>query len=514
MKMRTLTGEKCLSLLMNEFSKAVLEGHHNKMPYDAFRRVAKYAGSTFHIRLTDDTISINDPVLENANGIPYVVYQGNINDNSFGSFLHQKYFKETEETMITNTIQADNAYSLTGNSSITGSSSSNWYDSISTTSASIKSWTEINRDEIERLNKEVEDLKVAVAQKTDIEAVHASTQEAIDFALNVEDTAYYAKETALDAIQCIDHIDDTLYKMQERIAELENPEYLDKINATIAGMVSRIKTLEDLNTGGVHTIPSGQFIEQATSSDCYPVKNFKLNVAAWDTPCSDNRKEKESMDTNKMFNFDFGPVASHIRMSPYGLAIKSADNKFVSYDKASGSVVDVEVFNFDAQKFLYKMPVPISQVAVGDVVVHMRKPMFVREVKGNVVSVVDIYNAEAKDILPVKSPFGFNFITKIVSLIDMSGANAETPFGNMLPLLMMGEGQDFKDILPLMLMTGNTGAFGNMNQNSLLWFAMMSDKGNMSDLLPFMFMMGNNPFSPATPTHTCGCGHHKEENHQ
>lgn len=509
MKMRTLTGEKCLSLLMNEFSKAVLEGHHNKMPYDTFRRVAKYAGSTFHIRLTDDTISINDPVLENANGIPYIVYQGNIKDNSFGSFLYQKYFKEIEETMITNTIQADNTYSLTG--TITGSSSGNWCDTIATTN--VKSWTEINREEIDRLSKEMEDLKVAVAQKTDIETVHASTQEAIDFALNVEDTACYAKETALDAIQCIDHIDNTIYKMQQRIAELESPEYLDKINSTIAEMVSRIKTLEDQNMG-VHIVPPDQFIEQATSSECYPVKNFKLNVAAWDTPCSDNRKEKESMDTNKMFNFDFGPVASHIRMSPYGLAIKSADNKFVSYDKASGSVVDVEVFNFDAQKFLYKMPVPISQVAVGDVVVHMRKPMFVREVKGNVVSVVDIYNAEAKDILPVKSPFGFNFITKIVSLIDMSGANAETPFGNMLPLLMMGEGQDFKDILPLMLMTGNTGAFGNMNQNSLLWFAMMSDKGNMSDLLPFMFMMGNNPFSPATPTHTCHCGHHKEENHQ
>jgi hypothetical protein len=201
-------------------------------------------------------------------------------------------------------------------------------------------------------------------------------------------------------------------------------------------------------------------------------------------------------------------------MSPYGLAIKSADNKFVSYDKASGNVVDVEVFNFDAQKFLYKMPVPVSQVAIGDVVVHMRKPMFVREIKGNVVSVVDIYNAEAKDILPVQSPFGFNFITKIVSLIDMSGANAETPFGNMLPLLMMGEGQDFKDILPLMLMTGGNTNFA---QNPLMLYALMGD-GNMKDILPFMFMMGNNPFAPAavvdgTCHHEDGAEHHCCHNH-
>ena len=217
------------------------------------------------------------------------------------------------------------------------------------------------------------------------------------------------------------------------------------------------------------------------------------------------------MDTNKMFNFDFGPVASHIRMSPYGLAIKSADNKFVSYDKASGSVVDVEVFNFDAQKFLYKMPVPVSQVAVGDVVVHMRKPMFVREVKGNVVSVVDIYNAEAKDILPVKSPFGFNFITKIVSLIDMSGANADTPFGNMLPLLMMGEGQNFEDILPLLLMTGNTNMFGALAQNPMMLCALMG-KGNLDPMVMAMCMGAFQ--APVAPAHTCGCGHHKEENHQ
>jgi hypothetical protein len=272
----------------------------------------------------------------------------------------------------------------------------------------------------------------------------------------------------------------------------------------------RIKNLED-KLAGIHIVPVDKIITQSTSSDCYPVKNFKLNVAAWDTPCSDDRKEKENMDTNKMFNFDFGPVASHIRMSPYGLAIKSADNKFVSYDKASGSVVDVEVFNFDAQKFLYKMPVPVSQVAVGDVVVHMRKPMFVREVKGSVVSVVDIYNAEAKDILPVKSPFGFNFITKIVSLIDMSGADANSPFGNMLPLLMMGEGQDFKDILPMMFfMNGNNA---NMMNNPLMMYALMNNTNNVDSLGFFLAlsagMGGNNPFVPAAPTHTCCHGNHE-----
>jgi hypothetical protein len=122
--------------------------------------------------------------------------------------------------------------------------------------------------------------------------------------------------------------------------------------------------------------------------------------------------------------------------------------------------------------------------------------------------VVDIYNGEVKDIMPTTSPFGFNFITKVVSPIDMSGANADTPFGNLLPLLMLGEGQDFKDILPMMFLTGNAGAFGNMVQNPLMLYALMGD-GNAKDILPFL-LMSQNFGAPAV----CHCDCHNGENHQ
>jgi hypothetical protein len=307
-------------------------------------------------------------------------------------------------------------------------------------------------------------------------------------------------------------IDDFEYDLRERIEEARTAAIEESwfTRAELERMVDeRIKTLEDKLTG-VHIVPVDKLITQSTSSNCYPVKNFKLKADYM--PDCDNRKEKENMDTNKMFaNFDFGPVASHIRMSPYGLAMKNADGKYVSYDRNSGNIVDVEIFNFDAQKFLYKMPVAVNAVAIGDIVVHMRKAMFVSAVNGNRISVIDIYNGEVKDIMPTTSPFGFNFITKVVSLIDMSGANAETPFGNMLPLLMMGEGQDFKDILPLMLMTGNAGAFGNMAQNPLMLCALMGN-GNIDPMIMAMCMGAFQ--APVAPPHTCHCGHHKEENHQ
>lgn len=537
---------------LTEFSNAVAQGKYKKMPYDKYRELRKIKNSAVDIYV--DTYANHrgeriSRIIVSSDGP--VGYEFDMHDGSFGNFCYD-YLKKKEEPKMH--PEEKKQYDIYGNviedyynyqskcdqidntakeafldyctAKATGDSlnSTNascvcntvdtidsiiagidrYYDSISTsdttraTTATLttpsyvetKTVVDVLQEDVASLKKLVEGNNCEIATKANISDVNR----------DIDALGDTIGETNM-------RIDECEYDLRERIEEARTAA-IEESWYTRAELEQLLdKRIKELEEKYMFAIPVDKMITQSTSSNCYPVKNF--NLKADYMPASDDRKEKENMDTNKMFaGFDFGPVASHIRMSPYGLAIKSADNKFVSYDKDSGSVVDVEVFNFDAQKFLYKMPVPVSQVAVGDVVVHMRKPMFVREVKGNVVSVVDIYNAEAKDILPVKSPFGFNFITKIVSLIDMSGANAETPFGNMLPLLMMGEGQDFKDILPLMLMTGNTGAFGNMNQNSLLWFAMMSDKGNMNDMLPFL-LMGNMFQAPATEHHGCCHGNHE-----
>lgn len=532
---------------LTEFSDAVAKGKYKKMPYDTYRELRKIKNSVVDISVNTYTNHCGERVsriIVSPHGP--VGYEFDMHDGSFGNFCYD-YLKKKEEPKVhpdekkiqydiygnviedyynyqTKCDKIDNtakeAYlnhcvaKATGESltAINTSCVSNmvdattagisWYDSLSTsdsthsTTATIaipsyvetKTLVDVLQEDVKDLKKLVEDNSCEIATKANLREVNR----------DIDVLGDSIAETNI-------RIDEFEYDVRERIEEARTAAIEESwfTRAELERMMDeRFKILED------KYLDYRNGTQGISSEPIKPKSNYNIEIKADYMPASDDRKEKENMDTNKMFNFDFGPVASHIRMSPYGLAIKSADNKFVSYDKDSGSVVDVEVFNFDAQKFLYKMPVPVSQVAVGDVVVHMRKPMFVREVKGNVVSVIDIYNAEAKDILPVKSPFGFNFITKIVSLIDMSGANAETPFGNMLPLLMMGEGQDFKDILPLMLMTGNTGAFGNMNQNSLLWFAMMSDKGNMNDMLPFL-LMGNMFQAPVTEHHGCCHGNHE-----
>lgn len=236
-----------------------------------------------------------------------------------------------------------------------------------------------------------------------------------------------------------------------------------------------------------------------------------------DKKCNKRKDNEKTMNTNKMFNFDFGFVDSNIRMSPYGMAIRNADGRYVSYDVKTGSVIDVEPFNFEGNRLMMKMPVAIKDVAVGDIVIHNHKPMFVVNTN-NKVSVIDIYNGEEKNILLTKSMFGFDFITKVVSFINFSDASAENPFGNMWPLFMLSDsnsgfglnGANSEDsrtmMLMLMAMMGQNGMPANMFQNPMFMMALMNDgNSDMKDLMMMMAMssaMNNNtgfkiPAAPA-----------------
>ena len=190
-----------------------------------------------------------------------------------------------------------------------------------------------------------------------------------------------------------------------------------------------------------------------------------------------------------MFNFDFGKVVSDaVRVSMYGIAVKSVDFHYVYYENKTHSVMDVEILNMPAGDFLYKMPVSIKDIKAGDVVIHNRTPMFVVEVHASTLQVVDVREGTEKEIYLTKSPFGFNFATKVVSLMDMTGVKADesNPFGNMLPFLMLGDG---KNVDPMMIMLTSGGKM-DMSNPMMLYFLMKD--GNKSDMLPFL-MMGMNP---------------------
>lgn len=225
-------------------------------------------------------------------------------------------------------------------------------------------------------------------------------------------------------------------------------------------------------------------------------KSIKEYIKELCEPAQKEEKENKTMN----FNFDFGPVDSSVRMSMYGMAVKNANGNYVAYDAANKRIMDVDILNFDgANKFMYKMPVAVKDVAVGDIVVHMRKPMIVLNAnEDNTFTVVDVYNGEEKIIIPANSPFGWNFMTKVVSFINFGSADASNPFGNMLPLLLLSDSKSKDDnLLPLMLM-----ANGNMDMsNPMMMYALMGNRTND----PLMLMLAMGAFNkPAA--HTCACG--------
>ena len=225
----------------------------------------------------------------------------------------------------------------------------------------------------------------------------------------------------------------------------------------------------------------------ATTDDLSQLTN---RVTALETKINSNeRKEPNTMNMFSALNLDFGHVASNIiRISPFGLAIKTANREWHTYDAANQKIVDVSDFSFSLgdTPILYKMPVAPAAVAIGDLILHNGVPVYVIDFenaanKAAGIIVIDTDSNERKTILPVCNVFNFNFITKVVSLFNFgTGANslfgtpsADQPFGNILPMMMMSEmfGKDSKsgdktDIFTMMMMSqmfaGGANPFANM----------------------------------------------------
>lgn len=205
-------------------------------------------------------------------------------------------------------------------------------------------------------------------------------------------------------------------------------------------------------------------------------------------------KENKKMD-NKIFNFDFGPIkGDSVRMSMYGLAIKNRDGSYVAWDKINENIMNVDILNFSGEGLMYKMPVAIKDIKDGDIVIHNRVPMFVLEVLEKSLDVIDIYSGERKSVILSRSPFGFDFATKVVSLIDFGAMGGDTPsadnpFGNMWPLLMLGDSSSIDPMILALMCAGKAGC-----ANPMMMYALMASKGSNDNLLPLMLMMNGGKF--------------------
>lgn len=207
-------------------------------------------------------------------------------------------------------------------------------------------------------------------------------------------------------------------------------------------------------------------------------------------------EEKESkMDFSKMMNVDFGKISTkELKPSIYGVAVLGSDNRYRAYDKANDKVMDVTGMTFDTD-MLFKIPVAVSQVRIGDVIVNAGNYVTVTNVhRDNTFTVVDPKASEQKIAIPAKNMFGFDFVTKVIyPLENMIQPNDTNPFGlnPMAMMLLAGDSNmDMTTILAMSMMGGNSA----MDQNMILPLMLMGNKsGNSDNLILAMMMMNQMP---------------------
>lgn len=209
--------------------------------------------------------------------------------------------------------------------------------------------------------------------------------------------------------------------------------------------------------------------------------------------------EEKNMNKNMfsgiMKNFQFGKVdTDKIAYSMNGMAFKNQNGDYVVYN-ADGTATNVSTLAF--QMPLFAMPTALANIAAGDVIVHNKENEYVvvKEVTKTAIVAIAPDRNEIVTIVPEQSIFGFAYYTKIISLMTMfnNQASESNPFGNILPFMLMGDGEVDKDTM-LMLAMCNGGA---VNQNMMLPLMLMGDKDNDNTAMIAMAMMmgGQNPFA-------------------
>ena len=177
-----------------------------------------------------------------------------------------------------------------------------------------------------------------------------------------------------------------------------------------------------------------------TDGFVYLVKERTIHMVDTNSNISAPMPNKSDSVSRKGFNmnFDFGPCGDEVAFSPYGLAIRNSKGEYFTYNPATKQTIDVTGFTFFFQNMVYRMPVAASAVKEGDMIIHKHHPMFVSAVDGSNIEVVDILESEVKTVIPTSNPFGFNFITKIMPIVNFGNTapSPDQPFGNLMPMMM------------------------------------------------------------------------------
>jgi len=214
-------------------------------------------------------------------------------------------------------------------------------------------------------------------------------------------------------------------------------------------------------------------------------------------------KTNKAMDFSKMFKgLQVGKINSGVAMSMTGEVAIQGNNGAVSYDVSTNTLVDHMDMTFGQDSgMFYALPTKREDLKPGDILIEGKQMLFIKKITKGALVCVSPNELEVTKV-NVKNLFGFNMVSKVVSVMNMSGEKTEgdNPFGNMNPMMMMmlsgDDDSSMSDMLPMMMMQNGGGA----QMNPMMMMMMMKgDKGDssMKDMMMMSMMMGgDNPFFP------------------
>ena len=171
------------------------------------------------------------------------------------------------------------------------------------------------------------------------------------------------------------------------------------------------------------------------------------------------------MTMNGFMNGMFGKIAPGMcRLGMNGdIAVKTS-NGYKTYNMKTGRLVNCSNFVFDIGEDFFFL-IPTNKVHKGDIILVNNKPKCVIGVEDNKITVINYEDSTVDTILPERHVFMGNvyFYGKIVSMFGdsfkngkkggmnnifkymmmsemMKGGSGSSGMGNMLPLMMMGNG--------------------------------------------------------------------------
>ena len=186
-------------------------------------------------------------------------------------------------------------------------------------------------------------------------------------------------------------------------------------------------------------------------------------------------RENDNMFKNAMKGLEFGP-ARDVKFSIYGPAFRSGEG-WVAVT-AKGDTYDVTGMTFnELDELNYMCPIAAGAIAEGDFVRHNREWVQVLSINDDGTITAHKFSCNEEIVIrPVKNVFGFDFYTKLICLgAQITGTpDATNPFGNMLPLMLMSNGDNGgkSNLLPMMLMmqsmtTATTAKEGEAKANPM-----------------------------------------------